>query len=303
MKNAKEFKIGLFVVSILVISFFTINFLRGEDIFDREIDVTARYENLDGLVASAPVYIKGYKAGKVTKVEYDSQAGDFMVTCSVVRDFHIPVDSKMSIYAVDVMGTKGVRIDLGQSTELIEDGGLLDSYSEPALLDGLAASIAPLIGKFETALDSMTVTVAGVNRLLSDSNQDAVQHTLLHLEKTMADISSLSAMINGRSSELEDLIASLSGLSEKFLSIADKVDSTMVDINSITNTLDRSDIGGLVESLNKLLVNIEDPDGTIGKLLSDCSVYDSVDELLTDVDDLVKKIKENPKKYLKISVF
>ena len=42
---------------------------------------------------------------------------------------------------------------------------------------------------------------------------------------------------------------------------------------------------------------------TNGKLLVDGSVYDSVDELLNDIDTLVKKIEENPKKYLKISVF
>ena len=44
-------------------------------------------------------------------------------------------------------------------------------------------------------------------------------------------------------------------------------------------------------------------DGTLNKLMKNDSVYNSVDSLLNDVNDLVKKIKENPKKYLKISVF
>ena len=52
-----------------------------------------------------------------------------------------------------------------------------------------------------------------------------------------------------------------------------------------------------------LLENINDPDGTVGKLLNDGSVYNSVDSLLNDVDALVKKIQENPKKYIKISIF
>jgi hypothetical protein len=33
------------------------------------------------------------------------------------------------------------------------------------------------------------------------------------------------------------------------------------------------------------------------------SVYNSVDSLLIDINSLVNKIQENPKKYLKISVF
>ena len=42
---------------------------------------------------------------------------------------------------------------------------------------------------------------------------------------------------------------------------------------------------------------------SIGKLLVDNSVYDSVDSILSDIDQLVRKIQENPKKYIKISVF
>ena len=56
MKYSKELKIGLFVVTVLVASFFLINYLRGEDIFNNEIELVSRYDNVEGLVASAPVY-------------------------------------------------------------------------------------------------------------------------------------------------------------------------------------------------------------------------------------------------------
>ena len=67
--------------------------------------------------------------------------------------------------------------------------------------------------------------------------------------------------------------------------------------------IQESDIEGMVASFNELLRNINDPDGTIGKLFVDNSVYDSLDSLLVDIDELVKKIQENPKRYLRISVF
>ena len=51
MKHAKELKIGLFVVVIMVASFFLINYLRGEDIFNKEYEVVGRYPNVEGLVA------------------------------------------------------------------------------------------------------------------------------------------------------------------------------------------------------------------------------------------------------------
>ena len=85
--------------------------------------------------------------------------------------------------------------------------------------------------------------------------------------------------------------------------MVEKADSLVGGASDFMATLNESDIAAVVESFKALLENINDPDGSIGKLLVDGSVYDSVDELLTDVDLLVKKIQENPKKYLKISVF
>ena len=81
----KELKIGIFVVSVIVASFFVLNYLRGEDIFNREYKLMSRYDNVEGLVASSPVYIKGFKAGKVIDVSYDTDKGDFVVKCSVSR--------------------------------------------------------------------------------------------------------------------------------------------------------------------------------------------------------------------------
>lgn len=303
MKYSKELKIGVFVVVVLVASFFLINYLRGEDIMNKEIELVSRYDRVEGLVASAPVFIKGYKAGKVSEVVYEPESDEFKVVCSVRKEFKIPQDSRMTIYAVDIMGGKGVRIDLGTSEELVSDGDYLQPAFEAGLMDGLAADLGPLLKKVGTTLDSLEVTVAGVNRVLSQKNTQSISNTLAHLEKTMADVRNIAASVEGRSAELEAFISNLSELSDSFRGIASKVDTTVTGVNELMGTINSSDIDGVVASLNELLENINDPDGTVGKLLNDGSVYNSVDSLLNDVDALVKKIQENPKKYIKISIF
>ena len=300
MKLSKEFKIGLFVVVVLTASFFLINYLRGEDIFNKEIEISARYQELDGLVATAPVFIKGYKAGKVASVTYDTDTEDFVVVCSVLKDFSIPTDSKMTIYGVDIMGGKGIRIDLGTSSEMVADGGELAPSYEPALLDGLAAGVAPLMEKVGRTLDSLNVTVASVNRLLADGN---IARTVAHIETTMSDVSAIASVLEGKSDELNVFVENLASLSDKFISVADKADTLMTSVSSIAGSISDEDVRNLVDSFHELLENINDPDGTVGKLLTNGSVYESVDELLNDVDSLVRKIQENPKKYIKISVF
>ena len=303
MKNAKELKIGIFVVVVLTASFFMINYLRGEDIFNREYKVTGKYENVEGLVPSAPVFIKGFKAGKVTEVNYMTEDGEFEVVCSVSSSFPVPTDSKMVIYAVDLMGGKGVKIALGEALESAEDGAQLETAFEAGLVDELGASIKPLLAKVGNTLDSLSVLVSGVNSMLSEENVRRIEGTLANVEKTMASVKGIAATINGKSAELEAFMDNLSAFSGKLEGLAEKVDTTITGFNGVVDQLNESDIKGLVSSFKELVENINDPDGSINKLMKDDSVYNSVDSLLNDVNILVKKIQENPKKYLKISVF
>ena len=303
MRFSKELKIGVFVVVVLTASFFLINYLRGEDIMNREIELVSQYDNVEGLVASAPVFIKGYKAGKVSEVVYQPESGNFKVTCSIKKEFAIPADSRMTIYAVDIMGGKGVRIDLGSSDDMAKDGDMLQPAFEPGLMEGLSAGIGPLLDKVNHTLDSLGVTVSGVNRVLSEKNTASISRTVAHLERTMADVSQVVANVEGKSKELDQFVDALSAFAGKLDGLAAKVDTTMTGVKDFVGTLNESDIDSLVVSFRELLENINDPNGTIGKLLNDGSVYDSVDSLLNDVDTLVRKIQENPKKYIRISVF
>ena len=77
----------------------------------------------------------------------------------------------------------------------------------------------------------------------------------------------------------------------------------MAGINGFAEQLKRSEIDSLVLSVRSLSESIQNPEGTVGKLLNDGKVYESVDSLVNELNDLIQKIKENPKKYLKISVF
>lgn len=97
MKHTKELKIGIFVVVILVGSFFVINYLRGKDVFNREIELKGHFDNVEGLVPSAVVQYRGFKAGQVSKVEYCPETDNFEVICAIDKKFRIPADSKLSL--------------------------------------------------------------------------------------------------------------------------------------------------------------------------------------------------------------
>lgn len=299
----KELKLGIFAIVVLVVSFFVLNYLRGEDIFNKESEYVSAYADLEGLVASAPVYIKGYKAGKVSDITYDKTKGVFYVTCSVSKDFDVPSDSHMTIYSVDIMGGKGVRIDPGTSDVPASDGDTLAPCFETGLMDGLSESIVPLMSKIEKTIDSLGVTVSGVNKVLSDSNTDAFRRTLSEIESQVGHLESVSGSIDGKSEEIAALIDNLKCFSDGLGTVLSKVDTTLVGVSAVVDSLGTADMAGTINSMKGLLDKAMDPDGTVGKLFEDGSIYESVDSLLNNIDRFIDKIQENPKKYLRISVF
>ena len=299
----KELKIGILAVVVLAAAFLVINFLRGKDLMNREYELVSSYEDVQGLMPSSAVYIKGYKAGTVADVTYDKSRGCFFVKCSVSKDFAVPEDSRMTIYSADLMGGKAIRIDLGSSGTMAEDGAGLTPAVSPDMLSSIAAGIEPLIRKGSDVLSNLDAALTNLNLTMSEENRESLRSIIVNLDKTVAEVESIAGTIEGRSEDVEAFITNLGTLSEQLGRVVEKADSTMSDINGISAGVAAADIAGVVTSMNSLLSRMQDSGGTVGKLINEDSVYRSVDSLVTNLDRLVKKIGENPKKYLRISVF
>lgn len=303
MVMKKELKLGILAIAVLVATFFVINFLRGKDIFNREYELVSSYTDVQGLLPSSPVYIKGYKAGNVAEITYDGQKGVFDVLCTVSRDFQVPVDSRMTIYSADLMGGKAIRIDLGKSPEAASSGARLEPAVSPDMLSSIAAGIEPIISKGSEVLETLDSALNNLNLTLSAENRASLRSIMVNLDKTVAEVEGIASAVGSRSSEVEDFISNLDSLSVQLAAVVAKADSSMSDMNGVTSGLRQADIEGLVRSLNTLLAKVQEGEGTLGRLVNEDSVYDSLDSLIRNLDGLVRKIEENPKKYLKISVF
>lgn len=296
----RETKIGVFAVAVLTSSFFVINYLRSSDIFVKEIRLNSHYENVEGLIVSDPVYYKGFKVGTVTGLNYNSQTGVFDVTCTVMKKYPVPSDSKMTIYSVDLMGGKGIRLDLGNSSEMAVDGSeLIPSYA-PDMMSSLTDKLGPLVVKVSDMLDSLTITSGSVNRILDAVDEGSIKKVLAHTENTLANLESVSGKLADRYPDIDTLVLNLRNVSAKLDKISNGASDVVDSLAVVSGQLSGADIAGLIGSVRSIADKINNPDGTIGKMLTDDSAYNTLEELLSDIDSLVRKIEENPKKYVRI---
>ncbi len=299
----KELKIGILAIVVLAATFFVINFLRGKDILNREYELVSFYGDVQGLLPSSPVYIKGFKAGTVSEVDYDKEKGGFDVVCSISKDFPVPEDSRMTIYSADLMGGKAVRIDLGSSATCAADGARLVPSVSPDMLSSIAAGIEPLISRGSEVLDNLDSALTNLNLTMSPGNREHFRSILENLDNTVARAREVAASVEGRTGDIEAFITNMNSISEQLEAVVAKADSAMSDVEKVAGQLGEADFKGTVSNINSLLEQVQNPDGTVGRLMNEGTLYDSLDSLISNIDSLVRKIEKNPRKYLKISVF
>ncbi|MGM9738685.1 MAG: MlaD family protein [Candidatus Cryptobacteroides sp.] len=296
----RETKIGVFAVAVLTSTFFVVNYLRGADVFSRDVRIVSHYKNVEGLTPSNPVYMRGYKAGSVTSVEYNPTTDMFDVTCSVKKKLNIPADTKMTIYSVDLMGGKGIRLDLGTSPERISDGAELEPSYAPDMVSSLTNMIGPLIEKFTVVLDSLKVTEAELNRILEGVDENTVRSIIDNADRALSNVEKLSSGLAGRSPEIDELLVNLKTVSGRLVSICASADTAMTGLSSVAGQLSAADLEGLLSSMRSVLQNLSSSETSLGRLFTEDEMYDTLKSLVNDIDSLVKNIEENPKKYLRI---
>lgn len=295
--------IGLFVLLTLIATFAVVNFLRGEDLFNKSTKYYASFTNVDGLTVTGPVYLRGLKVGMVEAIEYNHDKDIFEVEFKVKSDFNIPVDSKAEIYSADLLGTMAMRVSLGQEKVYAKAGDTLATAIVPDMVSSITAQIAPIAEQAAVLMESMNQTLTSVNKLLDSTAREDLQGTFAGLNKTMSNAARLSGELNAIAPELKEMVANLNVLSEALGKSAGDIQGTMANVNSITAQLSQAELDKVVENLKTLLEKLQDPNGSVGKMLSTDALHNDIDNLLKDVDTLVKRITEEPKKYIKVSVF
>ncbi|MGY8989041.1 MAG: MlaD family protein, partial [Flavobacteriales bacterium] len=106
------------VVSLIAIVFliYGIKFLKGQNPFMNDRVFHAFYQDIAGLTEGNSVTLKGYKIGTVTNISFNPERdNELEVMINIENDIQIPVNSKAKIVSLDLLGTKGISLILGDT--------------------------------------------------------------------------------------------------------------------------------------------------------------------------------------------
>ena len=299
----KEVKLGIIACIIIAATFLAVDFLKGKDLFTNDIKLHTSYSSVEGLSVSTPVTIQGYKVGNITEMSYDPQQRIYNISFTVLSEFDIPNDSYLEVYSSDILGSKALRIILGNSAEYFTSGESIKGEIASDLIGKLTSELSSTKSQVDTLLTNLNKTVNSVNVILNKENTENIASVMEDLQRTMSDIAKISAKIKNKTPEIESLITNFESVSNTIAASSESISKTLENAEQITSAITEAQISESINSLKNLLDGLQNESGTIGKLLTSDSLYNSITSLSSHLDSLVTKIEKDPKKYIKISIF
>ena len=105
---------------------------------DESYRLHARFENVGGLKAGAPVSMAGVTIGRVESIGYDMDLFKAIVTLRIDAHYdRIPNDSDAAIYTAGLLGGQYVGLTPGNSEDAYRDGDDIEFVQDAIVLEKL----------------------------------------------------------------------------------------------------------------------------------------------------------------------
>lgn len=295
--------IGLFVIIIIVAAYAMVRFLKAENILGNRVRYYASIEDVTGIAATVPVDIRGLKVGTIEKIDFNGAGQDFVLTLKLKSEYSIPKGSYLEKYTANLLGNMGLRIVFGTSDEYLRPGDTLKCVNVPDMMSELGGKIGPISEELQQLLAEGSRLVASLNEVLDNERKEDMRRSLDNLNVTMANINKLTGNLSSKTPQINELIDNLNNISGTLSNNSQRIDTTLADAQKFVHSLSEANIGRTVEQLRTLAEKLQDPNGSIGRLMTSNDLHNSVDSLVNSINGFIKKVEENPKKFIKISVF
>lgn len=303
--NKSKLKVGIFCIAAVVIFYLGACFFKGVSAFGKKTYYYAVFENTGGLQESNAVMLNGYKIGQVTKISMLSDnpvrlCAELMITEPV----NIPKDSKVQVAPKDLLGGTVVNILFGCETAYLQPKDTMSTYVVPQMtdgIDGLKAQLSSIL----TSVDTIALSLKDV--LSPDGGASDLKGTLANLEETT---SNLNSILGNNKDKVGKLVANLEQFSNTLQAAGPQLETIVGNLDKISDSVAKANVTQLINDAQRtigdvqvVVDNMKRGEGTLGQLVTNDTLYSNLENSLHSLDELLKDLKANPKKYINVTVF
>jgi phospholipid/cholesterol/gamma-HCH transport system substrate-binding protein len=312
----KEVKAAIITIAGLAMLIFGLNFLKGINLLSRSKKIYAVYNDIQGLVPANPVLVNGFHIGRVRDIEFKPGAkGKILVTLLITNtDARIPKNSVAEVVSLDFLGTKAVRLNLGNSNTFVEDGDTLIASTEQSLKEAVGQSVAPLKEKAEELISSIDSTMTIINGIFTLNTRNNLQQSVLNMRNTLVHIEatseSMEGLVNSQREKINSILTKIDEIAGTLSKNSQQISKMINNITGISDTLAKSKLKRAIDNAANTLdytsgifEKINKGKGNLGMLVNDTTLYYRLDHAALQLNELIEDIHEHPKRYVHFSVF
>lgn len=296
MKISKEVKVGLFMISAIVLLYFGFNFLKGSDFFSSSTRYYAIYENVDKLTESNQIFLNGYAVGRVSDIVIEQNKDRVLVELSIDSDIKVYTTS-VAVLNGELLGGRFIQLVVGEGGSLLDAKDTIRSEVAKGIADFLAENAEPVAANVQT-------TLRKVNAML-----DTLSRSAMMLNRMFVDLQSTPNRINATISNLNGRMGEISGtfnqVGQNLNTALTELKPTLTNFRSLSDSLKRLELGSTINKtqesltrLNETLKNLNEGDNTASRLMTEDSLYVNLNHLLQNLDSLANHFNSNPRHFL-----
>ncbi len=308
MKFSNEAKVGILVTAALAALLWGLNYLKGKDFFSSNRTYYAVYDDVGGLVKSNAVIMNGFRIGIVDKIEFKpDHSGKLIVKMLIDKKTFISNDAVAVIFSSDILGQKAMRIDLGMQKEPADDGDTLQSLLQTSLTERLGNQVGPLKDKTEALIVSIDTVVTMLHDLFDPKTKENLRGAIANLNHSLT---SLDNSISNDKGKLNIMLSNLESITTNIKNNNKQINTILNNLSQVSDSLARANFTSAINNADRVLAQAADVftkinkgEGSLGQMVNDRKLYDNLDSTAKNLDELIKDLKANPKRYLHFSVF
>jgi phospholipid/cholesterol/gamma-HCH transport system substrate-binding protein len=256
----------------------------------------AHFQEVGNLAMGDPVSVRGVRKGAVTAVKLEDQG--VRVEFEMDRDVTLHPDAVLRVGNIGFMGEKFLALDPGRSPGV---------YDRKKPLPGRFQSGVPEVisGAGDLVVEATELS-SRLNVMLDALDPSTVERTSKNMERAS---SSLSTALGDNRDDLRTAILDFKAAAKDFRSIAgankEQVTTSLQSFDNASRKLSNlaDQLSTTASSLQRVVARVESNQGSLGRAIADTTLYTEMRETIRNTNDLVKDIRKNPKRYLKIGLF
>lgn len=309
MKIANETKVGILAVVAIAILILGYSFLRGNDVFSREVTLYSIYERVDGLTESKPILVNGYQIGRVSKMELQ-QDGRIRTEFKVSRDYAVPANTVAFLSSTDLLGGKAIVFELGDSAVYAKDGDELPAGIQKNIME----QVEPIQKKAQDIAAVLDSVLNSINNTINKDFQRDFNRSINSIANSLQNLEGITRQLDGlvvsERNRISHIVANVESITNNLKENNERIGNVLVNLNSITDQVAKADFAQTITSANKAMADfqsitdrINQGQGSIGMLLNDEQLYDNLNQASKNLEELIADMKARPGRYVHFSVF